>query len=34
MKMPSRNNFKENLDDFLREETNCKQKLENEAKIM
>ena len=34
MKMQNRNNFKDNLEDFLREEINCKLKVDNEAKIM
>ncbi len=34
MKTQSRNNFKDNLEEFLREETNIKQKLDSEARIM
>lgn len=33
MKTQNRSNFKDNLEDFLREENNCKLKLENQAKI-
>jgi len=34
MKTSSRSNFKDNLEEFLREENNCKSEKENEAKIM
>ena len=32
--MISRNNFRDKLQDFLRQETSSKQKLESEAKTM
>jgi hypothetical protein len=34
MKTPTGGNFKDNLEEFLREETCCKSKLENESKIV
>lgn len=34
MKTPNRSNFKDNLEEFLREENNSKQKIESESRIM
>lgn len=33
MKTVNKGNFKDNLEEFLREETNSKMKLENETKL-
>lgn len=34
MKTTNRSNFREILEEFLREENNCKLKIENEEKII